>query len=178
MRYEALTRFLESQRPGDIRMTFGQIEGVLDRALPVSARRHQAWWANTETHSHAFSWLRIGWKTRSLDLAGETVVFSPIGARQPEASRGFGEGAAASFRSEAEMVDPVTFDRAKLTIAARRILGDYTAEFGSDVQAALDKALEEARVARRGRLIDSIVRTGPPSAVSSVDLIREDRDGR
>jgi hypothetical protein len=77
----------------------------------------------------------------------------------------------------AAAADLVSFDRRKLSITARRILDDYTAEFDGDIQ-ALDKALHEARVAYRQRLIDNIVRTGPPSSVKSADLIREDRDAR
>lgn len=177
MRYEPLTRYLEGRRDATVTLSFHDIEAILDRALPSSARRHQAWWANTETHSHADSWLRIGWRTRNLNLADQMIAFERAD-RMP--TRGLSDGAVA-FEHEAPRVakaDLVTVDRGKLGVTARRILDDYTTEFGGDVQAALDKALHEARIAFRRRLIGSIVRSGAPSSVSSVDLIREDRDAR
>jgi hypothetical protein len=178
MRYAPLTRLLQAQTTREIRLTFAEVERALGRSLPPSARRHQAWWSNTFTHSHADAWMGIGWKTRDLDLGGERVVFE----RSEEAD--LAESAATFRRDEAmppasavEMSDPVTFDRAKLNIAARGILVDYTTRFGGDVQRALDVALEEARIAYVQRLIDRIPRSAPqPDSV--VDMVREDRDAR
>jgi hypothetical protein len=57
-------------------LTFAQIERILERPLPPSSRRHRAWWANAPegAHTHARSWLDVGWLVDSVDL-GETVRF-------------------------------------------------------------------------------------------------------
>ena len=174
MRYEALSAFLQSRKTAWIRLSFREIESVIGRKLPVSARRHQAWWANTASHSQAEAWMGIGWKTRGLDLERESVIFERAA---PLASAGVSEEAAALRRTapQAGAPDLVTFDRARLSVAARRILNDYTAEFAGDVQRALNRALEEARFAARNRFMGGIS-TATPSTVDHVDPIRDDRD--
>src|SRR3990167_9058692 len=74
-RYEPLQRFLSGCRESETPMTFRDVEKILNRDLPNSARRHQAWWANTRSHSHAESWLEAGFRTERLDLGAERVVF-------------------------------------------------------------------------------------------------------
>lgn len=181
-KYDRLRSFLSTLPDGKKwhSATFEELERVLGFPLPPSARRHGGWWTNTldGTHSQARAWLEAGWRVWRSDLARESVEFERLGAMVPDAMMA---ETTVPFRHQPrspEVADPVSFDRAKLSITARRILDDYTAEFDGDVQAALDRALHEARVAFRRRLMDSIVRTGVPSAVSSVDLIREDRDAR
>ena len=58
------------------------------------------------------------------------------------------------------------------------MLDDYAAEAGGDLSAALDRALCEAFTARKRALLDRFPMSGQRSDVDSVDLIREDRDGR
>ena len=59
-------------------MSFAEIEQVLGRPLPASARRHSAWWANDRSggHSHALAWLANGWVTEGVDLDGASVRFA------------------------------------------------------------------------------------------------------
>jgi hypothetical protein len=179
-KYDRLKTFLGAHRGGlRLTMSFGDIERALGFALPASARKHSAWWTNLSdgTHSQAVAWLGAGWRVWSSNLAHERVEFERINAAR---SAGMGEESPTHFQRDAASarpVDPVTFDRGKLSITARRILDDYTAEFDGDVQAALDKALHEARIAYRQRLIESIPKE-PYSPVDSVDLIREDRDAQ
>ena len=75
--YDPLRVYLRKQSDPVVRMTFGQVERVLGKPLPASARKHQAWWANETvgTHSHARSWLDAHRKTRSVDLNAATVEF-------------------------------------------------------------------------------------------------------
>ncbi len=51
--------------------SFSEIEAILGERLPVSARRHGAWWANERvgTHSHARAWLAAGFETSPVALA-------------------------------------------------------------------------------------------------------------
>jgi hypothetical protein len=72
-------------------------------------------------------------------------------------------------------------DAAILSPAASRLLRDYTGEMAGDEAAAVARAVHEAAIARRGRLIDHIVANAPrmpPDEPDSVQLIREERDAR
>lgn len=75
--YDPLGRHLTGQSDPVVRMTFADVEGVLARPLPASARKYSAWWANESvgTHSHARSWLDAHRKTRNVDLNAGTVEF-------------------------------------------------------------------------------------------------------
>jgi hypothetical protein len=76
-KYDPLQRHLESVHDDEIKMRFEEIESVLGRSLPASARRHRPWWANETggSHTHARAWLNAGRRTRDVDLRGEIVVF-------------------------------------------------------------------------------------------------------
>jgi hypothetical protein len=179
-KYAPLGAYLQRQPEASVVRSFEQIERLLGFGLPTSARRSPRWWENQAdgTHVQANVWLGAGWQVFRVDLGGGVVEFR---RKRPDRGGLSVEEHGAGFRHRMPLPgtsDLVTFDRGKLGITARRILDDYTLEAGGDVQAALDRALHEARIAARLRLIDGIKRTGPPSTVSSVDLIREDRDAR
>jgi hypothetical protein len=57
-------------------ISFAEIEELLRFKLPVSAYKYNAWWANEQNgnHSHARSWLSVGWKTSDVEL-GKKVTF-------------------------------------------------------------------------------------------------------
>src|SRR4051812_36383387 len=95
--YQPLTDFLSSVRTGEIALGFAELEQVLGRALPASARDHQAWWANTHTHSHARSWMSAGWRTARLNLPSQKVTFVRQRSRPATAEpNSAGAGATAS----------------------------------------------------------------------------------
>jgi hypothetical protein len=74
-KYEPLRQFLAGQRNASVKLSFRKIEEVLGFRLPRSAYEYEAWWSNNETgHSHA-RWLKGGWRTTNVDLAGRSVVF-------------------------------------------------------------------------------------------------------
>ncbi len=74
-RYEPLYRHISGLRVREWRATFGEIESVLGFALPPSARRYSAWWANDPYHVQALAWVVPGWKTAEVDLDAETLMF-------------------------------------------------------------------------------------------------------
>jgi hypothetical protein len=75
-KYEPLPQFLASAHGSIKRLNFAEIERVLGFKLPKSAYEHEAWWSNNTTgHSHARAWLKAGWRTQDLDLAGRKVTF-------------------------------------------------------------------------------------------------------
>lgn len=74
LKYRALAEHLLAQSGRSLKMTFQEVEAVLGLALPPSAR-HRAWWANTDSHTHAKAWLSVGWKTARADLDTQSVEF-------------------------------------------------------------------------------------------------------
>ena len=76
-KYDPLYDHLANNPETVIALSFSEIERILGFALPASARRHQAWWANERegTHSHARSWLEASYKTQGVDLNAQTVRF-------------------------------------------------------------------------------------------------------
>jgi len=59
-----------------VEMTFADVERVVGRPLPLSARRRTAWWSNNaEGHVQAQAWLNASYRTADLDLAAERVTF-------------------------------------------------------------------------------------------------------
>lgn len=88
-KYEPLPQFLNEKGAARLRLSFEQIEQVLGFKLPKSAYAYPAWWSNNEgTHSHAGAWLRAGWRTRDLDLAGHRVTFLKREGQEPSAGPG------------------------------------------------------------------------------------------
>jgi hypothetical protein len=75
LRYHPLAAWLEGRVDPEAELSFRQIEELIGRRLPPSARLHQAWWANSDSHSQARAWLEAGWTVSSFDLGMEQVVF-------------------------------------------------------------------------------------------------------
>ena len=74
-KYRGLAEYLLSSNERKVTLSYSQIEEILGFALPETARKFkQSYWANTETHSYASSWMAIGYKTR-VDIDSDTVTF-------------------------------------------------------------------------------------------------------
>ena len=80
-KYQPLKLYMEhADRTHAVSLTFAQIESILGDALPPSAKRHPAFWANNpKRHVHAAAWLDTGWKVQSVDFIRRVVVFVPAG---------------------------------------------------------------------------------------------------
>jgi hypothetical protein len=80
-KYEPLKRYLESRSDDSWPAHLSDIEHVLGFALPASAYKYYAWWANetSGTHSHAKSWQEAGWNTRDVNLEDNFVRFERVG---------------------------------------------------------------------------------------------------
>jgi hypothetical protein len=86
-KYEPLPQFLASVGGEALRMSFSEIERILGFKLPKSAYQHEAWWSNNATgHSHARAWMKFGWRTEAVDLAGRKVTFQRLA--RPDATGG------------------------------------------------------------------------------------------
>jgi hypothetical protein len=74
-KYEPLGEYLRKQTTKRATLSFKDVEGIIGDALPDSARNHRAWWANDPKHVEAKAWLDAGWKSASVSLMEERVVF-------------------------------------------------------------------------------------------------------
>lgn len=75
--YALLAEHLRALEAPREQLSFSQVEQILGRPLPASARRHRAWWANESkgTHSHAAAWMGVGWLVDTVDFNAGNVRF-------------------------------------------------------------------------------------------------------
>ena len=74
-KYRGLAEHLLSSNETRVTLSYSQIEDILGFALPDTARKFKkSYWANTETHSYASSWMAVGYKAR-VDTESDTVTF-------------------------------------------------------------------------------------------------------
>lgn len=76
--YQPLRLHLQSVDGGSAVLSFGEIERILGRTLPASARKHRAWWSNERSgsHSHARAWMDAGWHVAGVDFNAGRVEFA------------------------------------------------------------------------------------------------------
>ena len=81
-KYAPLSAYLKLQQRNLVPMTFLEIEQVLGFELPPS-KRNRAWWSNNPDNSvMTKTWLDAGYKSESVDIAGERLVFRRMGEAQ------------------------------------------------------------------------------------------------
>lgn len=73
-KYDGLRRFLADQKGRAVTMDFEDVANLVG-GLPPSAYDHQAWWANSRSHSHAAAWLDHRWRAVSVNLNTQSVRF-------------------------------------------------------------------------------------------------------
>jgi hypothetical protein len=82
-RYAPLAIWLQGQKEDKVVLSFEDVEGIIQDALPISARKHRNWWANDSVgHSQSQQWLEAGWRVSNINLSEEKVVFSRILGRE------------------------------------------------------------------------------------------------
>ncbi len=77
-KYAPLAAYLRNQGGPAVKLTFGDIERLIQADLPPSARKHPRWWgdsAPTDSHTWAHQWMEAGWTTDQLNLEEGWVVF-------------------------------------------------------------------------------------------------------
>lgn len=79
-RYLPLARYLAQQTEPQVRLTFQEIDVMLDKELPPTARGEHAkvWWSNSTSHSQGAAWLTVGWRVTGLEVTDENqeVIFT------------------------------------------------------------------------------------------------------
>lgn len=75
-KYHPLYAYLQAQPADEVTLGFGEIERLLDAALPASARDSRAWWSNRSQGAvQAQAWMSAGYHQVALDLDAEQVTF-------------------------------------------------------------------------------------------------------
>lgn len=84
-KYAPLASWLQSQ-PGRIdrvRLTFEDVEQIIDAELPQSAYQHRNWWANDSVgHVQSKQWLDAGWRVGYRNMTAKEVTFVRIKERE------------------------------------------------------------------------------------------------
>jgi hypothetical protein len=158
--YQPLKDFLAARGDRSVNLSFAEIEKLLGRRLPPSARGavSRQWWANTESHSQARAWLSLGRKAK-LNLEEGAITFS-----RPA--------------SPTTVPDTILIDRSELHPVALRLLETIVAETKTGVESAAAALLNSAAAARQRDTLDWFAEHTQVSDVSAAELIRSDRDGR
>lgn len=75
--YAGLATFLAARKSDQWDAGFADVERLIGRALPASAHKYAAWWANQAGpgHSQTVGWRSVGWKTTALNLTERRVRF-------------------------------------------------------------------------------------------------------
>ncbi len=75
-KYEPLTRFLQHQPGGEVRLSFAQIEQLVGSKLPAAARQHD-WWSNSPAADDVTgkAWLAAGFRSEEVDLDAGELTF-------------------------------------------------------------------------------------------------------
>ena len=74
-KYMKLKNYLQETGKIEIRLSFSEIEKILDFPLDASAFQYREFWANCTASPKAYSWLDAGYELISLDLKEKTLVF-------------------------------------------------------------------------------------------------------
>jgi hypothetical protein len=63
--------------PGQIELSFDQMEAILGSRLPASATKLATWWTNfyPKIQSHRTAWLNNGWQVAEFDQQARWVRF-------------------------------------------------------------------------------------------------------
>jgi hypothetical protein len=76
-RYQPLAEFLAAQKGDSWDASFAEVEACLGFALPQSAYKYPAWWANQTGagHTQTRGWRSVGWRTSKVDLDQRRITF-------------------------------------------------------------------------------------------------------
>lgn len=87
-KYEKLGEFLDRQSDPSVRLSFDQIEKILEAKLPKSAHDYDVWWSNSLVEGrHNEEWLKRGWQTTEVNRKAGTIRFIRTGAKKATAPR-------------------------------------------------------------------------------------------
>lgn len=182
-KYDALRDHLQRSNEVELDLSFGDVERIIGRALPPSALRHRGFWSNNpDNNVMTRAWLEAGYRTANVDMTWRRVTFevatgtAPASAPRPSARHVVADRAGAVFIDDAPRDARDVL--AGLSSGARAWL-QAKGDTEMDRNRAIVKAVEAmAAKDRRLALLAKYEKAGLGAGSDSVDLIREDRDGR
>ena len=74
-KYRFLSDYLHNSNLPQIKLSYDEIEDILQFKLPKSAETHRAFWANTTSHSIALSWLSVNYLVVEANLEDKYIIF-------------------------------------------------------------------------------------------------------
>ena len=138
-KYAALEDHLRNSGQGTVPMTFAHIERVIGAGLPPSAFKHRPWWSNNPSNSVITnSWLKAGYKTENVDMAGKKLVFVKVAQYPPPPESG-----AHALRDATPA--PATAEAASFSFIFGALKGTVTIKPGTDLTAPVEADWEAAR---------------------------------
>ena len=118
-KYEPLAEFLGSHKGDSCTLALAEIERIIAKPLPRSARTHPAWWGNDGTHSQARAWMEAGWRARPASPDLDSVIFERKGHTHlrttlsgPDGAHRAGGGARPGPRGRADSEETGAWTRA------------------------------------------------------------------
>ena len=73
-KYDPLNEYLKKSGRLNLRLTFAEIEKILNDKLPASAYVHEQWWLRGG-HTQDKAWLEAGYMVDEIDLNEQIVNF-------------------------------------------------------------------------------------------------------
>ncbi len=77
-KYASFSEFLSSYNGDSLRISFKEIEKIINSKLPNTAYVHDEWWANTYYQPFMKAILKSGWKQRKIERFIEFVEFEKV----------------------------------------------------------------------------------------------------
>ena len=138
-KYAALEVHLRASGQDTVPMTFADIERVIGADLPPSAFKHRPWWSNNPSNSVITnSWLKAGYKTENVDMAGKKLVFVKAAQYPPPPESG-----AHALQDAAPA--PAAAETGSFSQVFGALKGTVTIKPGTDLTAPIDVDWEAAR---------------------------------
>ena len=138
-KYAALETYLLESGQEAVSMTFGDIEKIIGADLPPSAFKHRPWWSNNPSNSVITnSWLKAGYKTENVDMAGKKLVFVKTALYPPPSESG-----AHALRDAAP--SPAATSGGFLSRVFGTLEGTVTIKPGTDLTAPIDTKWDATR---------------------------------
>ena len=136
-KYAALEVHLRESGQDSVTMTFAEIERVIGADLPPSAFKHRPWWSNNPSNSViTHSWLKAGYKSENVDMAGKTLDFVKAAQYPPAAETG--------SHALRDAAPPKAAQAASFSLVFGALKGTVTIKEGTDLTAPVEADWEAA----------------------------------
>jgi predicted transcriptional regulator len=170
-KYDALNKHLSQADSQIVEMKFSEIEQVINDNLPLSARKHRAWWSNNPSNSViTYAWLNAGFQTEKVDMAAQRLLFRRVKKSQQEAQK--------PKNLDSAIGQELGVDLSKLSTKTKSWLAEQAAQNGDLSTVILDAIERHASRMQRLAVLAKYEASAIGAGSNSLDLIKEARDER